>query len=149
MFLRLVVKYIKNICELNFLLYLYCISTLIAMSSPNVRICITPNCQRVAASNVAGIGQWCHACFSAHFLRPSIYQTQLPSNLVYPNMDAPLPRPMQIPQLPPQLALNGNINTPLPNRSFPTPAPQLPPQPALNGNINAPLPNQFVPTPPA
>ena len=109
------------------------------MSYPNARICVTPNCRRVATTTVAGIGEWCQTCFAMHFPAPSIYQTQLPNNLhanlppsiyhpyanlnanVYPNMNAPLPPPIQIPRLPPRPALNGNINAPLPNQFVPMP----------------------------
>lgn len=88
------------------------------MSSPNARICNTPNCRCLATKTVAGIGEWCQTCYSSYFPIPSIYQTHsnLPSiyhfnNLrniripqVPPSINIPgVPPPIQIPQMPPHI----------------------------------------------
>ena len=82
------------------------------MTPRNARICIAPNCHRVAAATEAGTIQLCQPCFFAH--RSMSYQ-QLPPNPI----NVPCLPPM-IPQLP-QQALYQNIFAPPPNQFIPTP----------------------------
>ena len=115
------------------------------MSSPNARICNTPNCHRLATKSVAGLGEWCQTCYFLHFPIPSRYHTHnsnLPSiyhlnnlrNIQIPQVPPPInipgvPPPIQIPQMPPHIQI-----------------PQVPQ--AANVNVN-PVPNYFIPTPPS